>query len=1149
MADEAYELADRYRSSERAVVLSGIDALVRLPMAQVRRDRAYGLRTGGFISGYRGSPLGGLDLALQEVGDELRENSVYFQPGINEDLAATAVWGTQVAHIMEGATVDGVFAMWYGKGPGVDRSTDALKHGNYHGASPHGGVLVVAGDDHAAKSSSLPHQSDQALIGCGIPILEPCSVADIFDFGLAGWTASRYSGAWIGLRCVTEVIETSMALRVDETSGFIMPDPDRLQRTSAWQPPALVSERELYDQRLPAVQSFVRANGLDRVALNPEHRQLGIVTAGKSYVDVRRALAELDLDEERCEGLGLSVLKLALTWPVDPVRIRDFARGVNEILVVEEKRPVIEDQIARVLYSELERPAIIGKFDVDGRPLLPAVGELTPRSIAEVIEQWLRRTCPTRDLPTVRKHIPVTEVASLERPAAFCAGCPHNASTVVPDGSHAFGGIGCHGMAVSMPDRPTHSYTHMGGEGANWIGISPFTSTSHVFQNMGDGTYFHSGILAVRAAVAAGVNITFKILANGAVAMTGGQVIEGESFAPEVLVPDIVTQLLAEGVDPVVVVSSDPSRHRRGSMPRSVDVKHRDELAEVQEALQHCPSVSAIVYDQTCAAEARRLRKKGLLEDPDRRIVINELVCEGCGDCSVQSNCIAIEPVETAFGRKRAINQSACNKDYSCLNGYCPSFAIIEGGRLRRSRPSGEIDAAFEVVPDPALPAVGSEPYNLIIAGIGGMGVVTIGAVVEVAAHLSGLSSTALDITGLAQKNGAVSSHLRIARTEGDIDVRRISSSMADALICCDLVVSTGAAVLDTLSSGHTRCVTNRDVAPTAAFARDPDLNLDADPLIEVLADRLATPMHVVAADTLNRAVLGDAISTNFFMLGYAFQAGLLPIPADAFMRAIELNGVAVDQNKRAFEVGRLALHAPEALSAAEGTNLAGSAPTLDEEIERRFEFLTAYQNAKYATSYRRFVEDIRVQEMRLIRGERVTASVVRNLFKLMSYKDEYEVARLYTGTDWTKQLNDTFDGKVSVKLNLAPQILMPRNPRTGRVKKRVFGPWVFPAFKVLRRMKGLRGTPFDPFGQTTHRRRERMLIEDYRSTIGTAMPLLTEDNLETLLALAEIPDSIRGYGLIKDESIDRAEVRREELLGELGLGQRSPATPVALTK
>ncbi|MEZ4216457.1 MAG: indolepyruvate ferredoxin oxidoreductase family protein [Myxococcota bacterium] len=1168
--DAHYALDDKYTRAEGRIYITGVQALVRLPLMMRERDAAAGLDTAGFISGYRGSPLGTYDLALWQAKKHLEQHHVRFEPGLNEDLAATAVWGSQQANLLDTPKYDGVFAIWYGKGPGVDRSCDALKHGNYAGAAPKGGVLALCGDDPGAKSSSIAHQSEQALVHLGMPVLNPASVQDYLDFGIFGFELSRYSGAWVAMKCLTDTVESGASVDVGHDRVRVaLPDDFAL-------PPGglnigfvtgglLGVEQRLFHQRLPAVQAFVRANGLDRTPIAAPRKRVGIVTTGKAYLDVRQALEELGIDEQKAADLGLSIYKVALAWPLEPVNARAFCAGHEEVLVVEEKRAFLEEQLARVLYDlpAGERPRLLGKRDADGAPLVSDVGELSPGDVVTALRRWLGRAAPELVADARGAQIvPLPTIAGggLTRRPAFCSGCPHNTSTVVPDGSIAFGGIGCHGMVAWMPERRTVSTTHMGGEGATWPGLAPFIGMDHVFQNMGDGTYFHSGYLAIRANVAAGSKITYKILVNGAVAMTGGQPIEGHPMDGAITAPQIARQLVAEGVAKVVVVSPEPDKYPAGSLPPGVETFHRDRLDFVQKQLRAVDGVTAIVYDQTCAAEARRLRKRGQFPDPDRRVVINERVCEGCGDCSVVSNCISVEPVETEFGRKRRINQSTCNKDFSCVKGHCPSFLSVYGATLRKaateSADTGD-DAVFAGLPLPAPPDT-STPFNVLVTGIGGTGVVTVGALVSMAAHLEGKGVTCLDVTGLAQKNGPVTSHVRVADRPDQLHATRLAAGAADLVLGCDIVVASGPDALSKMAKGRTAVVANDHVAPTADFATNPNLDLSPGRMEEAIAQvASADDAHFVPATALATALLGDAIATNLFLVGYAFQLGRIPVSLGALERAIELNGQAVAMNKRALAWGRLAAHDIEKVRAIAKPLLRGAAEggeaarekTLDELVEHRAAELRAYQGRGLAKRYRRLVDRARERERALGNGSEAFArAVAQAFFPLLAIKDEYEVARLWTDGSFERQLAQQFEGDYRIALHLAPprmpvvdRFLRRQDPDTGRMKKIEFGPWFFRALRLMAKAKRLRGTPLDPFA-TAHRKLERSLAPAYETTIAELCDGLTAENLDTAVAIAELPLEIRGYEDIKERAIERAQEKERELLASFRL--RAPGGP-----
>ena len=1164
--DSQYTLDHKYTLEQGRIYITGVQALVRLPLMQQMRDAAEGHNTAGFISGYRGSPLGTYDLALWQAKKFLEERKVRFEPGLNEDLAATAVWGSQQANLLGEARYDGVFSIWYGKGPGVDRSVDALKHGNYAGAAPLGGVLALCGDDPGAKSSSIAHQSEQALVHLGMPILNPSSVQDYLDFGIYGWALSRYSGSWVGMKCLTDTVESGASVEVGHdrvqvvTPNFPMPEGGL--NIGFVTGGLLGVEERLYHRRLPAVQAFVRANGLDRTPIDSPRKRLGIVTTGKAYLDVRQALEELDIDEQKARDLGLSIYKVAMPWPLEPQGARAFAQEMEELLVVEEKRPLMEEQLARVLYDLEPRPKLLGKRDVDGSPLVSDVGELTPGSVQQALRRWLTRAAPEL-LPTPKQaevvQLPTVSAGGLARRPAFCSGCPHNTSTNVPEGSYAFGGIGCHGMVAWMPERRTVSTTHMGGEGATWIGLSPFVEMPHIFQNIGDGTYFHSGYLCIRANVAAKTNITYKILVNGAVAMTGGQPIEGHPMDGAITSPQIAQQLQAEGVTKIAVVSDDPDKYPRGSLPAGCDVYHRDRLDFVQKQMREIQGVTAIVYDQTCAAEARRLRKRGQWPDPDRRTVINERVCEGCGDCSVQSNCISVEPVETEFGRKRRINQSSCNKDFSCVKGHCPSFLSVYGAELREAASEAADTGGDEVFADlpEAATAPCDDPYNLLVTGIGGTGVITVGALVGMAAHLEKKGVTVLDVTGLAQKNGPVTSHVRVAQDPADLHATRIAGGAADLVLGCDIVVASSPENLEKMSRGRTTVIANDHVAPTADFASNPDLDLSSKGMEDAIeASAGADTSHFVSATSLATALMGDAIATNLFLVGYAYQLGRLPISLGALTRAIELNGRQIEMNMRALNWGRLAAHDPEkvqqiARPLLRGDSDSGTAllTTADEILEHRSEELRRYSGARMAKRYRQLVGRAIERERAIDTGETaLSVAVARYYFKLLAVKDEYEVARLWTEGGFQEQLAQQFSGDYRIALHLAPpaiplldRVLNRADPDTGRMKKMNFGPWFFKALAVMARLKFLRGTPIDPFA-TAHRRLERGLADEYEQTLAFVLGSLSKDNYDLAVQIASIPDQIRGYEDVKERHLADARDKERELLEAFRL--RTPGAP-----
>ncbi len=926
-----YALEDRYRLDKGRVYMTGIQALVRLPMMQRQRDLAAGLNTGGFISGYRGSPLGMYDHALWTAKRYLKDNNIHFQPGINEDLAATAVWGTQQVNLFPGAKVDGVFSIWYGKGPGVDRSMDVLKHGNAAGSSAHGGVIVLAGDDHGAQSSTLPHQSEQVFSAAMIPVINPANVQEYLDFGLLGFALSRYSGCWIGFKAISETVESGASVWVDpERIKIIMPTDFQLPPGGLGirnPDPPMEAEKRLHGPKMAAVKAFVRANGFDRIVIDPPQSgtkaRIGIMTTGKAYLDTRQALEDLGIDEARARSLGIRLYKVGMTWPLEPERARRFAEGLQEVIVIEEKRSNLEEQLVHLLYNMPadRRPLVIGKADETGGIILPSEGELTPTGVAMVIAGRLMKH--TGESPELKQRLARLEAkekllaappAKVARTPYFCSGCPHNTSTRIPDGSRAMAGIGCHGMAIWMPERRTALISHMGGEGVPWVGQAPFSGDNHIFQNLGDGTYYHSGLMAIRQAAAAGVNITYKILFNDAVAMTGGQPHDGP-----LSVPEITKQVAAEGAKKVVVVTDEPDKYPVGTdFAHGVSIRHRDELDAVQRELRDIPGLTVLVYDQTCAAEKRRRRKRGTFPDPAKRVFINDAVCEGCGDCSDKSNCVSVKPLETELGRKRQIDQSNCNKDFSCVNGFCPSFVSVHGGTpAKAKRPQLKVvaDDPFAELPMPTVRPL-SEAYGILVTGIGGTGVVTIGALLGMAAHIEGKAASVFDMTGLSQKNGAVYSHVRVAGRQSDLGAQKLGRGEADLALAFDAVAAMAKEPGITFATGRTSTVVNSRVTPTPAFQRNPDLKLDETLLLGRM-EKVSKALHGIDATGLGLALLGDTIAANLFLLGYASQIGLLPVSPAAIERAIEINAVAVPFNKSAFRLGRLQAVSPERIASA----------------------------------------------------------------------------------------------------------------------------------------------------------------------------------------------------------------------------------------
>jgi len=1149
MALAPVTLDDKYTLESGRVFLTGTQALVRLPMMQRRRDERAGLDTGCFITGYRGSPLGLIDQQLWQAKAFLETHHIRFQPGVNEDLAATAILGTQQLSLSPGAKYDGVFGMWYGKGPGVDRSGDILRHGNLMGSSATGGVLLLAGDDHTAKSSTTAHQTEYAFMDAMIPVLNPAGVQEFIDLGLYGWALSRFAGCWTAFKLIAETVDSSASVYVDPhriniatPTDFAMPEGGLSIR---YPDGILEQEERLHRYKIDAVRAFARANELDKAVIDGPNRRFGIVTTGKSYLDVRQALDDLGINEDYAKAIGLSIYKVAMAWPLEGEGMRAFCEGLEEVLVVEEKRGFIENQLKEQLYNWRAdaRPRIIGKQDESGEWLLPSTNELTPTQIAEVIAARIGRFHSSSKIDDRLEYFAEREramqgnVSEFIRTPYFCSGCPHNSSTKIPDGSRALSGIGCHFMAQWM-NRNTATYTHMGAEGVPWVGISPFTDEQHVFANIGDGTYYHSGIMAIRQAVAADVNMTYKILYNDAVAMTGGQPVDGPMS-----VPMMTRQVLAEGVKRVVVVTDEPDKYPRGTdFAPGTKIYHRDDLIRVQRELREAEGVSVLVYDQTCAAEKRRRRRRGTFPDPLKRVMINDLVCEGCGDCSVQSNCLSVTPIETEFGRKRTIDQSACNKDYSCVNGFCPSFVTVTGADLKKPSTAAReiaVPDIFEALPMPELPAT-TQPFGLLVTGIGGTGVVTIGAIVAMAAHIEGKGCSILDMTGLAQKGGAVVSHIRIADRPEDIHAVRVADGAADAILGCDIVTAASVDTLSKVSPGQTRAVVNSHETVIGDFTRDPDLSFPGEELHQRIAKTVgAENVNFTEATKLATALLGNAIASNMFMLGLAWQRGLIPISEEALFKAVELNGVAIEMNKLAVTWGRRAGHDPAmvrkmALSGAhEGPGEMTTEPgNLVELVERRVGFLTDYQNEALARRYKDFIVKVQTAEShRTPDYEGLAEAVARYYFKLLAYKDEYEVARLHTETGFLAGIADSFEPGYELKFHLAPPLISRRDNETGAARKREFGEWVLPVFRFVARFKYLRGTPFDIFGYTAERRRERRLIKEYEATIEQILRDLTNDNHGLAMEIASLPDQIRGYGHVKTRHIAESTARKATLL------------------
>ncbi len=1159
----AISLDDKYTLQSGRVFITGTQALIRLPMMQRERDLKAGLNTAGYITGYRGSPVTSVDMTALKAKRHLDSHHIKFQPGLNEDLAATAVWGTQQTKLFKGAKYDGVFAMWYGKGPGVDRCGDVFKHANHAGSAKHGGVLVLAGDDHAAKSSSTAHQSDHILSASGIPVLYPASVQEYIDYGLHAWAMSRYTGLWVAMKCVTDIIESGAVIDVDpERVQIVLPDDFELPEGGLnirWPDSVLDMEARMTSHKWYAALAYARANKLNQIIWDSPHARIGIITAGKAYLDTRQALADLGIDEQTAAELGIRLYKIGMTWPLEADGVHHFAQGLDEILVVEEKRQILEYALKEELYSmkDGERPRVVGKFDDTGEWnnahrtghgdwLLPATYELNPALIARAIASRIARYCAGHPAEQrVQQRIAFLEAKErvlqgvsaapnwdTDRTPYFCSGCPHNTSTKLPEGSRALAGIGCHYMALWM-DRATSTFTHMGAEGVTWVGQAPFTDEKHVFANLGDGTYFHSGILAIRAAVSAKVNITYKILFNDAVAMTGGQPFDGP------LSPAIISrQIAAEGVAPIIVVTDEPEKYPANTdWAPGVTVRHRSELDAVQRELREQPGVSAMIYDQTCASEKRRRRKRNEYPDPAKRAVINDAVCEGCGDCSVQSNCLSVEPLETDLGRKRQINQSSCNKDFSCVTGFCPSFVTVEGGALKKPPQAATKKAAMETLetlPTPPMPSTAT-PFCILVTGIGGTGVVTVGQILAMAAHIEGKGASVLDMSGLAQKGGPVMSHVRLADRQQDIHSTRVGTGAADLVIGCDLIVTASRDALSRMGEGRTFAAINSTAAATAAFVKNPDWQFpDRQSRAEIVKACGADQVDFVDAGQVASALMGDAIATNMFMLGYAWQKGRVPLREASIMQAIELNNISVAFNQSAFTWGRAGAHDLAALikmttpaKVIEFTRM----PTLDDILGKRIPLLTAYQNAAYARQYAAFVEQVRAAEMKLgNKNLRLTEAVARYFYKLMAYKDEYEVARLYSDGTFAEKLAGMFEGDFKVKFHLAPPMLAKRDAK-GHLIKQEFGPWMMKAFAALAKLKGVRGSVFDVFGYSAERKTERALIGQYRDTVGALLPRLSNDNLAHAVAIASIPEHIRGYGHVKALQLQAAKEREAGLI------------------
>ncbi len=1139
-------LDDKYTLLNGRIFVTGIQALVRLPMLQKLADQKAGLNTAGYITGYRGSPLGALDQQLLRAEKFLKQHDIVFQPGVNEELAATAVSGTQQINLQGSGAYDGVFSIWYGKGPGVDRSGDALRHANNFGSAEHGGMLALLGDDHAAESSTTANQSEYAMVDAMIPVLNPASVQEILDYGLYGFAMSRYSGAVVSYKCVHDTVEATASVEVsDERYKIITPDDFEMPEGGLnirAQDTFLDQEHRVHYYKLNAAKAFVRANKLDQITVNPNDAWLGIATTGKSYLDVRQALTELNIDDNTAKQLGIRIYKLALSWPIEPTGAEQFASGLQSVVVVEEKRGLIEEQLKSLLYGRANAPQIEGKRDLHGQILLPSTARLNATDIAiilgkRIVEKTASNAISERvtQLEDMMQKARARVAPAMTRTPYFCAGCPHNTGTRIPDGSVAKSGIGCHFM-VQWMDRNTSGFTQMGGEGASWIGEAPFSTNKHIFQNIGDGTYYHSGLLAVRASVASNVTVTFKILFNDAVAMTGGQPMDGP------LTPvAIAQQVHSEGVVKVAVVTDEPDKYPTETQwPPGIEIHHRDDYDQVQREFRELTGTSVIIYDQTCAAEKRRRRKRGEFPDPPKRLFINEEVCEGCGDCGVASNCVAIVPQDTPLGRKRRIDQSACNKDYSCVNGFCPSFVSIHGGQLKQHQSSGNSHEWNSPLPDASLPML-SDSFGIVLTGVGGTGVVTVGAIIGMAAHIANLGCSILDMMGLAQKGGSVTSHIIIAPTPEEITATHIAAGRASLLLGCDMVTAAANTALERITPGKTKAIINTHAMMSGDFARDRSTTFPGQELQDAIAEAAGVEhSQFINATSIAEELLGNTIGANMFMLGFAWQSGAVPIPLNAIEQAIELNGQAVEMNTKAFLWGRRAATDQRAVESLATPAIVINTPekfglkkhsTIEDIIKDRTKRLIDYQSQRYAQKYNRLVTKIVEQEKTKTPGlSGIAENVAKYLFKLMAYKDEYEVARLHSNGSLQTAIEAQFEGDYEVRYHMAPPVISRKDKITGRLIKREFGPSMQKKLKTLAKLKFLRGTPADVFGFATERRAERAMIKEYISLLELISTELTPANHALAVQLTALPDQVRGYGHVKMESIETYNAELEAL-------------------
>ena len=1156
MAKHSHSLDEKFDLAQSRQLLTGAQAIVRLTLMQKARDRALGLNTAGFVTGYRGSPIAGLEGAFERSHKQIAANDIVFEPALNEDLAATAVWGSQQAELRGEGKYDGVFAIWYGKGPGVDRTGDAFRHANHAGVARHGGALALMGDDHTCESSTCAHQSEFAMVDAMIPVLNPAGVQEMLDYGLHAFALSRYAGVWVGLKCVKDNMESTATVdgsldrvnvRLPAPHEFAMPL-GGLNIRLGDEP--LVKERRLHEAKIPAVAAYIRANGLDRTIMNGGPApKIGIITAGKNYLDTRAALDELGIDEVEASRIGLRLHKLAVVWPLEPRATRAFADGLDIIIVIEEKRGLIENQLKELLYDTRNRALILGKSD-DSEPLrrflFPAWGALDAMQVAMVVaEQLVQRGLGGSGLKArlerLRGLVATRPTSSdlITRTPYFCAGCPHSSSTKIPEGSRAYAGIGCHYMAQWM-DRDTEGFTQMGAEGANWIGEAPFSKRNHVFQNMGDGTYTHSGSLAIRAAISAKRTLTFKLLFNDAVAMTGGQSLDGGLTADRV-----ARQMIADGVARCVLVTEAPENYRKSVMPTEISVRPRRDLMEVQAELAAVSGVTVLIYDQTCASEKRRRRKRGLLPKAPERAFINSAVCEGCGDCGVQSNCVAIVPLETEFGLKRKIDQSSCNQDMSCVNGFCPSFVTLRGAEPRKAtgpKAATSRDEFWTSIPEPRLPDLNAKPFAMIANGIGGTGVVTVSAVLAQAAHIAGLGFGAIDMTGMAQKGGAVTCHMRVAKSADAIHAIRLGSGNADLILGGDLVVTASSKILQLMDPGKTGVVYSTHESVTGEFTRDGNALVPGRRLRALLEERVGPDaLHGFNAHACALQLFGDSLPANFLLVGYAYQVALMPIPAGAIEEAIQLNGAGAKTNIEAFRAGRLAAHDRPAFNQMIGAGAdpsEPSTPTLENIVATRARHLIAYQGSGLAEQYRARVARIaKIESTRVSGSSRLASAVAEGYHKVLAYKDEYEVARLLSEPSFGRSIDSAFEGAQGMRFHLAPPLLSAlfKDKASGKPRKIAVPAWIaLPMFRLLARAKWMRGRPWDLFGYNFERKLERRMIADYEVALDEIEQQVAVSNHEAAIALARQPLSVKGFGHVKFSKLDSFEKERAKLLAEI---------------